>query len=143
MSSSFRSSREQKEQSKGLVRQEDTTTVSMQQRFQTDSTLSYFSILLYQDAACTKYAAQETYALNVCVPTTANQYMILAYTVTANEMNVIQTVYNDAACTVDANDPGHEVLPTSCGVVHNNFFGYATIVATPPTTYPVDGSVLT
>ena len=106
-----------------------------------ESALVYLSGLFFEDAACTKFAAQETYAMNTCLPASTARYVYNSYTTTPTGFNIVTQYYSDSTCTTPDGNAGVDTATSACGT-NKNQFSYAIILNAPPTAYPADGTIL-
>ena len=108
----------------------------------TPAPLVYLSGSYFADAACTKFAAQETFALNVCLPAGTTRHVYTSYTITPSGYNVVSQFYSDAACSVPFGQPSVYTPTAACGN-NGDTYSFATILTTPPTKFAADGTLLT
>lgn len=106
-----------------------------------DSAVVYLSAKFFKDVTCTTLAAQETYAMNVCLPAGTNRHLFNSYTTTPSGYNIVTQYYSDATCTTAVGNPRVSTATTACGS-NNDQNGYAVIVGAPPTTFSADGTLL-
>lgn len=105
--------------------------------------LVYLSTMYFADAGCTRFAGQETFAMNACLPAGTTRHLFNSYTTTPSSFNIVTQYYSDSACTTAVGTPDAYAATSACGLNHGNAYGYATIFNAPPTTFDAKGTLLT